>query len=624
MSINTGGLYSSSPSEVVIAVDFGTTFSGFAYAKTPDSDTDTLPEIFDIMKWRGDNKAGAVPYCKNQTSLFYTPNPTKPGQLELQEWGWSAFNGFSEATAKFAKDGSSSSYSSSSSPNIAADALNMGAGMANKVGFFAHKFKLYLSPKERENPSLPPLPGDLTAERMVVDYLRKLTDFIMEELRFANAKGFSKEDVQWCLTVPAIWDEQAKQVMRTCAEKAGMVKGAKCPRGVVASPRALQIILEPEAASMYCQSKAPARLKLDVGDRILVADVGGGTVDLVVHQIEKMHPKQGVTSVREVVASYGDTGGGTFVDSRFFELLCQKIGCFAQFCRDTNPSLAVLIYRWWQGIKTDFDGPGYTAEFSLTHSALGEAWKKHDREHGILREEDFYKELSLDDTEILSVFDPEVEKVLQLIEKEIQNVRVLMVVGGFAGSQYLRKRVFSRFQGRVEEIIIPDIPGRAICRGAVQLQVKKGYIKSRISKKTYGICTSRDANYDDPPELITVTDGGERTCGRIFSVFVRAGASVDINASEQNSYCPLQHGQRTLLFPLYSSPKVYPSYTSESDAREEGRFEIDISQDMALDMRREVEVTMLFGDSLISVSATRRNFGDRQQQHALSVSFEHT
>ncbi|MCO5581955.1 hypothetical protein L7F22_035844 [Adiantum nelumboides] len=623
----------SSPAELVIAVDFGTTFSGFAYAKTSDSiSTDTPPEIFDIMKSPGDNKAGGIPYCKNQTILFYTPNPTKPGHFEIQEWSWNAFNAFREATSKFAKGGSSStlssatrsSYSSSSSTRLPADALNMGVGIANKVGFLAHKFKLYLAPNERENPSLPPLPGDLTAERMVVDYLCKLTEFIMEELKFANVQSFSKEEVQWCLTVPAMWNEQAKQVMRTCAEKAGMVKGANCPRGVVASPHALQIILEPEAASMYCQNKAPARLKLDVRDRILVADVGGGTIDLVVHEIEKTHPKHGITSVREVVASYGDTGGGTFVDSRFFELLCQKIGCFTQFCRDINPSLAVLIYKWWQEIKTDFDGPGYTAEFSLTHSALGEAWKKHDKENGVVKAEDFYKEIVLDDTQILSIFDPEVEKVLQLIEKEIKSVRVLMVVGGFAGSPYLRKRVYSRFKGRVEEIIIPDMPGRAICRGAVQLQVTKGYIKSRISKKTYGISSTRHARAGDPPELKFKNDDGDWMCDEVFSVFVRAGESVDINASQQKIYLPVRHGQRALSITLYSSSKVYPKYTTEPDACEEGCFEIDISHNMALDKKREVEVTMAFGDSLISVSAAPRNFGDRQQQHGLFVTFEHT
>ncbi|MCO5591089.1 hypothetical protein L7F22_045066 [Adiantum nelumboides] len=322
---------------------------------------------------------------------------------------------------------------------------------------------------------------------------------------------------------------------------------------------------------MYCQSKAPARLKLDVKDRILVADVGG-TIDFVVHEIVKRHPEQGISSVCKVVASYGDTGGGPFVNSPFFELLCQKIGCFAEFCHNTKySSIVILIYRWWQGIKTHFDGLGYTVEFSLAHSILGEAWKWHDRERGIMRDEDFYNEIFFDDTKTLGVFDLEMEKVLQLIEKEVKDVRVLMMVGGFARSPYLRKRVYHR-----------------------------------------------KARNDDLPELITVNEDGRRSCDRIFSVFVWAGESVDINAATQRIYIPFQHAQRALTFPLYSSPKVYPRYTTKLEVREKGRFEIDIFYNMVLDRQRhEVEVTMAFGDLRINVSAAPQNSGDPQQRHAL-------
>jgi hypothetical protein len=84
------------------------------------------------------------------------------------------------------------------------------------------------------------------------------------------------EDVQWCLTVPAIWDDRAKQEMKICASMAGMVNGSDCPPDLVdsASPHPIIIAIEPEAASCYCQGKV--QFPLDSGDHFLVVDVGGG------------------------------------------------------------------------------------------------------------------------------------------------------------------------------------------------------------------------------------------------------------------------------------------------------------------------------------------------------------
>ncbi|KAH7427876.1 hypothetical protein KP509_10G065100 [Ceratopteris richardii] len=630
MSSSRDGEYSySSPAEVVIAVDFGTTFSGFAFTKAMV----TPLEIFDNCQWPGDARAGAVPYCKNQTSLFYIPSSTEPGSFQLKDWGWSAFNAYQKSLSKLTKTLSASIQTHSSSlaasmfQSLSTDVrgpLNLNEEMAYKVGYFAHSFKLYLAPKEKGSRSMPRLPGDLSSERMIVDYLRSMVEFIMAELRTAIRKDFSMKDVQWCLTVPAVWDERAKQQMKICAEKAGMVKGPNCPNDAASSPRALHIILEPEAASAYCQQQAQQNLTLKLGDKILIADVGGGTIDLVVHEIVELHPRGGASKVKEVVASYGDIGGGTFVDARFFDLVSQKIGCFSEYCKNVNPNLEVQMYSWWQGIKADFTGLGYSEEYNLVSCGLSEAWKKYDQEHGVLREDDHYQQLLLTDRDFCSIFDPEIDKVLGLIEKQITNVRVLMVVGGFAGSPYLRKRVNRSFRNRVEEIIIPTAPGRAICRGAVELHMRKTYIKSRISKRTYGIRANRDVEAGDPPDLIETDDDGRLICKDAISIFVRAGEEAEIGNSTEDYYSPSVHDQLSMKIALYSSPRMYPRYTTELDAKKEGSFVLDMAEDVELDKSRKVKVRMIFGDSLINVSALRCNFGSGEEEHGLAVKFQST
>merc|ERR1719447_2245515 len=56
------------------------------------------------------------------------------------------------------------------------------------------------------------------------------------------------EDVQWILTVPAIWSDRAKAKMERWAEKAKLIQ----PKIV----NHLRIVYEPDCASISCQYEA--------------------------------------------------------------------------------------------------------------------------------------------------------------------------------------------------------------------------------------------------------------------------------------------------------------------------------------------------------------------------------
>ena len=54
--------------------------------------------------------------------------------------------------------------------------------------------------------------------------------------------GFTEDDVRWCVTVPAIWDDADKQFMRRAAGDAGFPDGSE----------RLLLVQEPEAAAVEC------------------------------------------------------------------------------------------------------------------------------------------------------------------------------------------------------------------------------------------------------------------------------------------------------------------------------------------------------------------------------------
>ena len=88
------------------------------------------------------------------------------------------------------------------------------------------------------------------------------------------------------------------------------------------------LCLEPEAACMACEEQrlseqgAVGTQILKLGDRFMVLDCGGGTVDITMHKVECTQPLQ----LSEVRAPSGGPWGSTFVDKEFEEFLRKLIG----------------------------------------------------------------------------------------------------------------------------------------------------------------------------------------------------------------------------------------------------------------------------------------------------------
>jgi molecular chaperone DnaK (HSP70) len=75
------------------------------------------------------------------------------------------------------------------------------------------------------------------------------------------------------MTVPAIWTDKAKAMMREAAIKAGIIDGHDPLERLV-------FVAEPEAAAAYCENKYNA-WNLSHECRFMIVDAGGGTIDLI-------------------------------------------------------------------------------------------------------------------------------------------------------------------------------------------------------------------------------------------------------------------------------------------------------------------------------------------------------
>ncbi|CAM6095974.1 unnamed protein product [Calypogeia fissa] len=159
--------------------------------------------------------------------------------------------------------------------------------------------------------------------------------------------------------------------MRECFEMGGLVSGPQCRDEDANLEKNFAIALEPEAASVYCLQKFKHSHELKMGSKVLVVDAGGGTVDLVVHELVDDSGLQ----LREVTTNIGDLCRGTFVDTTFMDYLATKIPCFEQF-RAEEPTTMLDILGKWEGIKYSFD-KGQKRHFLPLPWKLGDAWERY-------------------------------------------------------------------------------------------------------------------------------------------------------------------------------------------------------------------------------------------------------
>eukprot|EP01084_Bolivina_argentea_P122817 217640_1 len=139
-------------------------------------------------------------------------------------------------------------------------------------------------------------------------------------------------EIQYFLTVPAIWSDKAKAQMTDFAIKAGFIDGT--------IPNQLQIVYEPDCASLSIQYAIKRNMRksnqnvkninkgleslqpqvtIDVslkrGDKYILLDVGAGTCDVACHEMT------GDFAIGEVFHPSGGRWGSCCIDQQFVKLL---------------------------------------------------------------------------------------------------------------------------------------------------------------------------------------------------------------------------------------------------------------------------------------------------------------
>ncbi|XP_026165671.1 heat shock 70 kDa protein 12A isoform X2 [Mastacembelus armatus] len=599
---------------VVVAIDFGTTSSGYAYAFTKE------PECIHTMRrWEGGDPG--VSNQKTPTTILLTPDRK--------------FHSFGYAARDFYHDLDPSE---------------------SKHWLYLEKFKmkLHTTANLSIDTDLHAANGKRVKALDIFAYaLAFFKEQALKELSDQTGGEFDNNDVRWVITVPAIWKMPAKQFMREASYKSGLVSRE--------NPEQLIIALEPEAASIYCrklrlhqmvdlgtqttqngfsptdnvgsgmtQAKEHVRRnrqsrtflvenvvgelwsELEEGDRYVVVDCGGGTVDLTVHQIRLPEGH-----LKELYKASGGPYGSIGIDYEFEKLLCKIFG------QDFIDQFKIKRPAAWVDLMIAFESRKRAAAPDRTNPlninlpfSFIDYYKKfrgHSVEHALRKSNvDFVKwssqgMLRMSPDAMNSLFKPTIDHIIQhlteLFEKpEVSDIKFLFLVGGFAESPLLQQAVQNMLQGR-SRIIIPHDVGLTILKGAVLFGLDPSVIKVRRSPLTYGVgVLNRFVEGKHPAEKLLVKDG-TRWCTDVFDTFIAADQSVALGEMVKRSYTPAKPSQQVIVIHVYCSEKESVGFISEPGVRKCGTLRLDVSGTESTAPRREIQTLMQFGDTEIRAMA---------------------
>lgn len=183
-------------------------------------------------------------------------------------------------------------------------------------------------------------------------------DDVLTFLSSTAGRTVRAEDVSWVLTVPAIYDDFSKRFMRQAAYEAGMIDRVNSTK--------LRLCLEPEAACLAAITKDnPLTIEAE-GRKMMIIDCGGGTVDITAHDIVSVEPLK----LAEVAAPNGGMFGSTRVDDAFKEWLKKFLGEWFGRVKDTGTLVSIMLV--WERKKAAFQGEKSSKPLHFSLSELAD------------------------------------------------------------------------------------------------------------------------------------------------------------------------------------------------------------------------------------------------------------
>ncbi|KAH7078168.1 hypothetical protein BKA63DRAFT_552283 [Paraphoma chrysanthemicola] len=455
---------------LVIGLDFGTTYTGVAYA-TPLGTICPLSEITVIKDWGPDMKN----HDKVPSVISYNPSE------DFQQWGSSLSL---DAVTMVRKKLEICHHSLRGELDLVVQVLE---GMRN-LNFDG----LIRASKDRRLP----IYACKSPEQIITDYLAKVFTYLDNTVANFRESFRKHTKTDLVITIPTDWPYEALNSTYRAITKAGF-SSVNFPR--LNDP---MFVTESEAAARYTVRYYKDTQKMDFlkdNSYFVLCDAGGGTVDVVSYEVVKTYP---TLQLKQIGRPTGKKCGSIFINERFKRWLRAQIG-------DEN----------WEKLDPEMKldrTASYDSETPAMRSLMDEFDIRKER-FDATETRDIRFDLpepldNLDAGEVRSgevtiprqcmesFFDACLEDIIPMLRHHMAQIeslasgkpKNLFLVGGFGSSPYLQHYIQKAMKVYRIKFRTPDTSWTAVVQGAVACGVDNVQIssirKGRASKSSYGVC----------------------------------------------------------------------------------------------------------------------------------------
>ncbi|KAE8452931.1 hypothetical protein EG329_013203 [Mollisiaceae sp. DMI_Dod_QoI] len=456
---------------LVIAIDYGTTYTGVAFA-TPVGNRADLDEIEIIHDW------GLR--MSNRDKIPSVISYSLCGPEQEQQWGTDLS---SDAIAMVHTKLQLDVNEPSGELDLILQALD---GMRNlDIQYIIDSKGVINYPHEGP-------------EEIVEDYLKNIWRCVLNSIAHFTVAWRMAIPVDIVVTIPARWGFRAKNSTFRA------IKGAGFDTTTFPQLRDLLLVSEPEAAAVYTARSERERRVLKKDDYFVLCDAGGGTVDVVAYRVKQLQP---TFEIERETRPTGDKCGSIFVNLAFKDWLRGLIGDERYQQLDQAPMDSKISSHHTEGERMrelmrgfEIQKKGFTTNSGDIRIDLPEPFENLNMD-GVVG-----GEITIPFEVMESFFKTRASRIVELIDgqrqqiaKKRSRVQNVFLVGGFAESLYLQEVVKNSLVKRHIDLWVPDDSWTAVVRGAAIFGIEKSSNKS-ITKMTacdrsYGV--SYNAPFSD-------------------------------------------------------------------------------------------------------------------------------
>jgi len=313
------------------------------------------------------------------------------------------------------------------------------------------------------------------------------------------------DEILWGVTIPAVWDDENKRIMRECVYS-------------VFSDKA-RILSEPEGAlvSHYLMSSGRDSANFVDGRTSLVIDMGGGTTDICL--MKEVKQSDGNYKLEMVANPDGSSAGGNDIDRNFYLFMLRFISkgkvsdsgvaydtldddalyrsAFEGFTADIRNFC--VFENNWLSLKSQMD-LGRAEICSFNFSREYRQWLDNNGHKELAAT---VKEMLIDGCEfptdqfLEKVLNPTIKKVCDKVQEIIMENKdrvsfdAIIFAGGMSQNYYFTQKLKQAIKGTLgdmSEDIIKEAPGlfagSAVMTGTCFLLVNRNFIE-RIALRNY-------------------------------------------------------------------------------------------------------------------------------------------